>query len=66
MHVQKVVDEIQKSLPSLGQFDTGTADGFANRLFRQYGVAPVLYAVGMTQLSPLYEAWIRRKAFDFL
>lgn len=66
MHVQKVVDEIQKSIPSLGSFNTATADGFARRLFRQYGVAPVLYAVKVSGLDPLHAEWIRRRSFDYL
>lgn len=66
MHVQKVIDEIQRSAPSLGSFNTATADGFAKRLFRQYGVAPVLYALNVVGLDPLHTEWIRRRSFDFL
>jgi len=37
-----VLDDIKRSAPSLGHFNTGTMTGFARRLFRQYGTRAVL------------------------
>lgn len=59
---RKLIDEINRSAPTLGHFNTGTMNGFAARLLKQYGPYAVIKALPHTKLTPLESAWIYRKA----
>lgn len=54
-----VLDDIKRSAPSLGHFNTGTMTGFARRLFRQYGTKAVLDVLPGANLTPLETGWIK-------
>ncbi len=57
-----VLDDIKRSAPSLGGFNTRTVGGFARRLFRQYGTRQVLDALPSANLTPLEIGWIKLMA----
>jgi len=61
---RNVLEEINRSAPTLGHFNTKTVGGFAARLFRQYGTQPVLDALPQTKLSPLESGWIKLQAME--
>ena len=62
MFDRKIIDDINRSAPTLVPFRTDVMDGFALRLFDQYGVRRTLRALPKTVLDPLRSGWIRRRA----
>lgn len=59
---RKLIDEINRSAPTLGQFNTGTMDGFAARLLKQYGPHAIIKALPQSKLTPLETALMLKKA----
>ena len=62
MFDRKIIEDINRTAPSLVPFQADVMDGFANRLFDQYGVRRTLRALPKTVLDPLRSGWIKRHA----
>jgi hypothetical protein len=66
MFERKVIEEINRSAPSLGAPGTLVPGftGFVDRIVRTYGADRVMRAVDRSQLGPLQAGWVKRRITD--